>query len=654
MSLVLVPPFILLWLLISHERHGRRGAALLAAVAWGVALTLITEALTLLRALDFKGLSLAWAATTLALLFVYLRRVRKPGADASPPLGRWRLEVGRLCLLPTSSRVLLAGVALVVVAVGVDALAVAPNTFDSMTYHMARVAHWAQNRGVEHYPTHNLRQLYLSPWAEWAILHAQVLSGGDRLANLAQWCCMVGSLAGVSLIAKQLGADARSQVLAAVVAASVPMGILQASGTQNDYVVTFWLVCFVHCLLLLRARPRLAYALAAGASLGLALLTKGTAYVYAPPFLIWLAFALYRRLGRGFWRPCLAACAMALLLNAGHYARNIDTFGSPLGVDRRGHVDGVKLSNDLFTAPAFVSNVARNVGLHAGVPVVQSYAKAAIDRLHALLGLDDKDPRTTFTGTTFQIPHLNTNEDMAGNPLHLALILLSTGLAYRWRGKAGGRRALLVYTACLVAAFLSFCFYLRWQLWHSRLHLPLFVLWSPLVAAALTTIPRRRVADAAAAVLLLLAPPWVLFNTNRPLLRSRALRTAESVFRTGRVEEYFNTEPWTRDSYVRAAQALTSRNCSSVGLDVGGDQQEYQLWALLGAHAGAGARLEHVSVTNPSARHYGRPPFDAFEPCAIFARRPAWAARTFAENDQSFERVFESGDIQVFLKRQGL
>ena len=49
---------------------------------------------------------------------------------------------------------------------GIVALTAPPNTWDSMTYHMPRVEHWIENRNVEPYPTHILRQLSLGPGAE--------------------------------------------------------------------------------------------------------------------------------------------------------------------------------------------------------------------------------------------------------------------------------------------------------------------------------------------------------------------------------------------------------------------------------------------------------------------------------------------------------
>ncbi|MCS7249274.1 MAG: hypothetical protein NZ840_13700, partial [Anaerolineales bacterium] len=44
----------------------------------------------------------------------------------------------------------------------------------------------------------------------------------------------IGAALGVSSIAEQLGAGVWGQLFAAVLSASIPMGILQGSSTQND------------------------------------------------------------------------------------------------------------------------------------------------------------------------------------------------------------------------------------------------------------------------------------------------------------------------------------------------------------------------------------------------------------------------------------
>ena len=54
------------------------------------------------------------------------------------------------------------------------ALIYPPNSPDSLSYHMPRVMHWIQNNNVEYYPTSIPRQLFVSPFSEFVILHLQL------------------------------------------------------------------------------------------------------------------------------------------------------------------------------------------------------------------------------------------------------------------------------------------------------------------------------------------------------------------------------------------------------------------------------------------------------------------------------------------------
>jgi hypothetical protein len=54
-----------------------------------------------------------------------------------------------------------------------------PNNWDSMTYHMSRVANWINHGNVWFYPTSIERQLYQMPLAEFAILHYQLGTSGN-------------------------------------------------------------------------------------------------------------------------------------------------------------------------------------------------------------------------------------------------------------------------------------------------------------------------------------------------------------------------------------------------------------------------------------------------------------------------------------------
>src|SRR5262249_352522 len=158
---------------------------------------------------------------------------------------------------------------------------------------------------------------------------------------------MAGSVTGVTLIAELLGAGPTGQALAAGICATIPQGILQASGAKNDYVLGFWLVAFTYYLLRFERYPVAKSAFGIGASLGLAGLTKTTAFVLAPPILL---------IGASSWRcrpsksrlllyTCLAS-AIALSLNLGHFARNYTLFQSPFGPAAQAPPRGFKVTND--------------------------------------------------------------------------------------------------------------------------------------------------------------------------------------------------------------------------------------------------------------------------------------------------------------------
>ena len=154
------------------------------AAAFGAALTLITEALSLGHRLTPVWLGAGWALAAAA---------RARGPSAGRGARRTARSRGRCRCLEATTWALGA----ILAVTGAIALLAPPNTWDSMTYHMPRVAHWSQAGSVAHYPTHILRQLWLGPWARSSrSLHLYLLTGGDRLANLVQWLAFAGCVAG--------------------------------------------------------------------------------------------------------------------------------------------------------------------------------------------------------------------------------------------------------------------------------------------------------------------------------------------------------------------------------------------------------------------------------------------------------------------------
>jgi 4-amino-4-deoxy-L-arabinose transferase-like glycosyltransferase len=600
--------FLALWGVFHKIQQSWRIGFLSAALLWGTLLTIITEILSLFKLITFWAICGTWGLC-LALALVWWI---KTGVRLENPLKRFN-SAG----MPIFELLLLAGIAVIAGIVALIAWVAPPNTVDALTYHMSRVMHWTQDQSIAFYPTHILRQLYLNPWSEFAILHFQVLSASDRLANFVQWFSMVGSAIGLSLIAKRFGADLRGQVFSAVISTTIPIGILQGSSTQNDHAVAFWLVCFIYWMLALKAKCNYSSALASGAGLGLAALTKGTAYIYALPFVLWLGSSIIKTC-RGKWFQIIGIIAVAALaLNLGYYIRNYELFSSPLGIQQEtplGHYTiTYKLSNDVFSIPELTSNVVRNAAMNIGTPIktVNLFLEQAVYLLHKVIGISANDPRTTWPEMEFHVTRILFDEDHDGNFLHFILIIATFFLI---KFHLDHRKILAFYSLFLVAAFLLFSLYLKWQPWNSRLQLPLFVLWSPAIGTLISGIQRKSVANATVILLLLGSLPWAFLNRSRPLIGP------QSILSTDRTELYFLNRPSLEGPYTRAVQFLVQRTkyqCRRIGLYLDGNSPEYPFWVLLYQDIGRDVLIESVNVENVSNREYDE--FPDFVPCAILA-----------------------------------
>jgi len=618
LAIIVIPIWIAFALLLKRCATSWRDSLLGASVCWAVVLTCVTEGLSSVSFLRLAPLVLVWGFLCLISLFMTWR--------SGPST---RILIRCKILSTTENRLILAAIGLICMATAITATCAPPNNWDSMTYHLARVGHWVDNQSVRHYPTHNLRQLYLGPWAEFAILNFQILAGSDRLAPFVQLLAMLGCLVGVSRLAQRLGADVQGQIFASLVCATIPMGILQSSSTQTDYVAAFWLVCFLNCAFeLARSSRSTSLALFAGASLGLAALTKATAVLFAIPFGVVAATTLIVKERRSAMRPLFTVVVCAMLINIPHLLRNRSMFGTWTG-------DPVELSellNATHSPKAIVSNLVRNVVIHSqGLPVGASILVGATERFHHIIGWDVNNERTTFHNNPFVLGP-KYHEDYQGNPLHLALIAFLVTLCLL---KRSANPAAFLYSICTVVAFILFCAVLKWQPWHSRLQLPLFVVGSALCGLLPILTGRRQGVIAVSALLFVGAIMPAMMNRLRPLVSS------ESIIFKDRTSLYFAARTDLLPSYMSAVRKLDPSSVGYLGLISEDDSWEYPVWIFARFRA-ANLKIVHVDVRNASK---------SMEPpelnWIIVIDHPPVDGRLSA-----YDCVFESSEIRVYRLRE--
>lgn len=571
-------------------------------VVLGVCTVLVTELLSLPGWLRPVPLAVAWLAIGAGGAGYLYRRKRR---FQRPPI---RLVEAAIA----------AAVAGIAVLVGLTAAFSAPNSYDAMAYHLPRVVYWAQAGSVEFFPTSYFTQISLPPMAEYAMLHTYLLTGGDRLVNLIATAAFAGAIVGVSALAGALGANSRVQALAAFCCATLPNAILQASGAKNDTLLALWLVCAVY----FAVRRDLWFL---GLSFGLALATKSTAYVYAPPLIAAVLAVQWKHGRRPRWGAlALALAAGALLLNAPQYARNLRFSGSPLGFDSPYGTGGpYRWANARFGWKPTVSNALRNLsdqlgGRGAGWNQAEFRAVLAV---HGALHIDPQDRDTTWATTQFGPPAETAHEGNANNRWHLLLMAAGLALAL-WRAARRRDWVWLAYGSGLVVAFLLFSFYVKWEASGGRMLLPLFILGAPLGATVLGAIRPAPVA--------VLACLFLLGGARLPLLKNwtRPLMGPHNVFVTPREKQYYmdmlplNDGPW----QLAAAGMTAQSGCGLVGLDFSGDDAEYPFQALLRAR-NPEVRFLHTGVENASARYY---PAAVPQPCAVLCMHCAGDAAKMA------------------------
>lgn len=537
-----------------------------------------TEILSLFGRLTYPGVTGIWS-TAFLLLLPCLLGAKNQGTDAPESL-RSPLKH----LVPG-----LTALGFSLFATFLTCLIYPPNNWDSMTYHMSRVAHWIDHGNLWFYPTSIERQLYQMPLAEFAILHCQLLSGSDLFANLVQWVCYAVSVGSVALIAEELGLSSRTdQWLSSLTFLTVPMAILQASSTQNDLVVTSFLLTFALFMLRMRTACNWRNGALASISLGLALLTKGTAWVMAPPLGLLLALPILKaakanpsQLTRRTGLLAMVAL-LALVINSGHFYRNYKLCGRPMASG----------SHDYFcrdlSGPAALGNIVRNVALHFGTPSerINAYLYRTLD---LALGDQLNNPSNTWITTSFAIP-FSRHEDTAGNPIHMLLILFSIALAFPWM-----RRQPLATNSYVVGTLLAgLCYgvFLKWQPWASRLHTPIFALLAPVVVMAMRQVFGRKGRLFGTIVAALMVAYSVIFAVNN---QSRPLWSWPWPSKP-RAEWYFVNRPSLYKSYVRVMDLVNRSGAQEVGLYLGVDDGEYPFWAMRSSPI----RFRHVWVNNQS------------------------------------------------------
>lgn len=447
-----------------------------------------------------------------------------------------------------------------------------PNTYDSMTYHMARVAHWIQLQSIDYYPTNISRQNQMGPGAEYLILFFQILTNTDYLANFIQFISFLLSISALSYLLRIYLMPRKIAFPALLLGVTAPMVFMQSVTTQND------LVCGITALAIVMVISRLflgnvnkitkADYFLLGVCLAAAYLVKPIALIVTAPFLI---FGLFLQISRLFsFRHIRATvigivivlCTLSIIAGPDmgrkiqHGLQRPEVYPLFSGWNFERIVNPIKITGQNSPWPSFNEKLLRRIGSY-------NY------RLE----------KSVF----------ETNRDLIGNPIQLMVFILFSVLTLSFIPAVLRNHRkyihLFLFSVSPLAAWILFGIIVKNQIWITRLQVPLVLIipFSILLFSRLTR-HYRPVQLGLLGLLNVLAVFSVMYSTfSLANYHSREL-DLQSFWQPAdkRPAGYYEEMPGLHELHIKVLKSAESYSCSRVGLMTWGDTWDYPLtWQLM-------------------------------------------------------------------------
>lgn len=223
------------------------------------------------------------------------------------------------------------------------ALNTTPHNWDSMTYHLARMAYYLQHGHMGAFDANYWAQVTHPKNATLMLLYTYLVSGrNENMTSLVQFAAYLTAALAVYGISRRLGRDRFSSAFAALVFALLIECLMQSITTQNDMQLTALMGIAVYALLAYRERKLRRYLLVCAVSAGIAVGVKSSALLVGLSLAVVALFVLWSANSKRGWRTlardtallsaAVTASFIAFALPAG-YLENWRLFGNPIGTE---------------------------------------------------------------------------------------------------------------------------------------------------------------------------------------------------------------------------------------------------------------------------------------------------------------------------------
>ena len=577
-----------------------------AIIVWTVLMYGSLEILSCWRLVTTGNLRIFWCVVDIVLLCFILYKVIMKKEKIWHFWKRTRFElswftIGIIVLM------CLWGISLVF------AIQIAPYNWDSLTYHLPRIMHWAQNRTVAHYASNIVRQVTSPPLAEFINLHVYLMTGGsDQYFNLLQ-CFSYGTcIILVISITKRLSGSRYCGLLAGFLYAAMPIAVAESFTTQNDEYATLWVLAFLYIILDLYEDPLLKWdrrsiehTVLLRCCIGFGYLTKPSIGFAIVSFAVLLLILFLKTKSRiqdaaGLLVAAAGIIVVIVIPEVGRNLKTFHAFSDPVAGARQ--LVGTLKPNYVFIN--FLKNFLYNTP--NAYFQTNNFCESIIYWFAHHLNAIIDDPSISEDGRQFVMQRADVlHHNSAVNALLFWSALSITGITIIRYIIVRGSKHKKVYNIkreklnLMVAvasgiSFLLLCIFMRWEAFISRYMMTYFALLCIVVAVMLhQLITVYGMSFLAYAMIGIIVFTGASDLTKIWTFHSQAYNNSKE---KSRIETYFYIcgEGNTGD-YQDIVKEIEARGYHNIGLLTGNDTFEYPLWCML---RGYSCRVEHISVDN--------------------------------------------------------
>lgn len=571
-----------------------------SVIIWNVWSYMIVEALSCVNLLTRQMVFICWGAFDVLLLLLIVWTIKLNSACCWQAIkDKIRGNIRKMNRMKWHHMILIiTGMTVLVLA-----LFTVPYNWDSMTYHLPRIAHWAQNQSVSHYASNDVRQLASPVLAEFINLQVYLCSGRrDFLFNMLQAVSYLADAWFVYAISRKIGGNDKFAAFSVFLFMTMPIAFGEALNTQVDLLAALWMLIFVYYYIdLFEKKPILAgketmpevVSMAMCVSLGY--LTKPSVNVGMAILLVILFVKCLfdRNKLSELLKLFLVAFPCVFLPLLPEWIRNYQTF-SALSDPAVGARQLIGTLQPNYVVVNTIKNIAHNfpnVYLYNSEEIIEKIVSVTA----LVLRVELNNPTISEDGLEYIMKETPVyGHDTATNPVLviLAVICFVQCASHIRKKRSIGNK----YSMYSMVLFIAFCGVVRWEPYVNRYMLPYLALLCPMVGYQLQEMElwdKKHIVKGFVPI-----SYFLCFTTLFSLI----------LFHYGKLPEkgaerstgYFVNDEEMYPEYAWVFSTLKEDGCQTLGIKVNVINFEYPMWKFSKYMA---FRIENVLVDNVSAKY---------------------------------------------------